>query len=396
MNCSSCGGELTPGAARCATCETPVAPRVDGALAADPKLATPPARPRQRADASGVVSREPAIHRRREQREAQASERSWRDEVQERVRSRREKRVGPDLPLFDQPALSPAQPSPAQLDPPRPRPRSRRESVPFATEQPSAPAVLARVTPAAAAPPAVPPVSESTSEPAAELLLRPAAASQPAERPANLRDLSAGLTDAELADLPLRSAIPPPDADRDFIDDEETVAAESAVSVSVEDDALVVHSDPDDGLELEAPASEPAPLERPARALERTQAAAFDLALFTALSGVAVYFASRSARVEMLALLPAWPWLAAFIGLLAVFYACYFTGTTGQTPGKLLLGLRVVDTSGRRPSYPVATARALFGLTGIALLGLGLLPIAFDPAGRALHDRAFRTRVVRR
>jgi uncharacterized RDD family membrane protein YckC len=40
-------------------------------------------------------------------------------------------------------------------------------------------------------------------------------------------------------------------------------------------------------------------------------------------------------------------------------------------------------------------ARALLGLAGTGLVGLGLLPIAFDPAGRALHDRLFRTRVVR-
>ena len=40
-------------------------------------------------------------------------------------------------------------------------------------------------------------------------------------------------------------------------------------------------------------------------------------------------------------------------------------------------------------------ARALVGLLGTALVGLGLVPMAFDPAGRALHDRLFRTRVVR-
>jgi uncharacterized RDD family membrane protein YckC len=40
-------------------------------------------------------------------------------------------------------------------------------------------------------------------------------------------------------------------------------------------------------------------------------------------------------------------------------------------------------------------ARALVGLLGTGLVGLGLLPMAFDPAARALHDRLFRTRVVR-
>jgi len=58
-------------------------------------------------------------------------------------------------------------------------------------------------------------------------------------------------------------------------------------------------------------------------------------------------------------------------------------------------GLRVLGSTGRPPGYPRAVARALVGLLGTGLAGLGLLPMAFDPAGRALHDRLFRTRVVR-
>ena len=60
-----------------------------------------------------------------------------------------------------------------------------------------------------------------------------------------------------------------------------------------------------------------------------------------------------------------------------------------------MTGLRVVGATGRPPGYPRAMARACVGLLGTALVGLGLLPMAFDPAGRALHDRLFRTRVVR-
>ena len=59
-------------------------------------------------------------------------------------------------------------------------------------------------------------------------------------------------------------------------------------------------------------------------------------------------------------------------------------------------GLRVVDAGGRPPGYPRALARALVGLLGVAVVGAGVVPMAFDPAGRGLHDRLFRTRVVRR
>ncbi len=50
MTCPTCGGELVPGAERCPACDAAVAPRVEGALAADPRLATPPARPKTRVE----------------------------------------------------------------------------------------------------------------------------------------------------------------------------------------------------------------------------------------------------------------------------------------------------------------------------------------------------------
>ena len=161
------------------------------------------------------------------------------------------------------------------------------------------------------------------------------------------------------------------------------------------DDDLLAESDPGAEIELAPPAAEPVPVERPARPGERARAAAVDALLFAVLAAVVVYFTGRAARVELGSLVASWPALAAYLGLLALFYAGYFTGTTGQTPGKLVTGLRVADASGRPPGYARAMARALVGLVGIGLAGLGLVPMAFDPAARALHDRLFRTRVVR-
>ena len=108
-----------------------------------------------------------------------------------------------------------------------------------------------------------------------------------------------------------------------------------------------------------------------------------------------LYFTGRAARVDVTSLVPSWPGLAICLGMLALFYAAYFTGTTGQTPGKLMTGLRVVGASGRPPSYGARWLRALVGTLGIALVGAVLVPMAFDPARRTLHDRLFRTRVVR-
>ena len=95
MTCPTCGGELVPGGSRCPVCDAGVAPRVEGALATDPRLLTPPARGKSRVD----PPRDVAGLRKREK--------TWRDEVQERVRSRRQKRQDAGLPLFDQPETGP-------------------------------------------------------------------------------------------------------------------------------------------------------------------------------------------------------------------------------------------------------------------------------------------------
>jgi uncharacterized RDD family membrane protein YckC len=139
----------------------------------------------------------------------------------------------------------------------------------------------------------------------------------------------------------------------------------------------------------------PAPLERPASLSERLEAAAVDLVILGAVSVAVVYFAGRAARAELPALLAAWPYLVAFLAFLGLAYATAFTGLTGQTPGKMMMGLRVVDGAGGRPGPPRAALRVVLAVIGIAVLGLGGLAMLLDPARRALHDRLCRTRVVR-
>ena len=331
MTCPTCGGELVPGGDRCPVCDASVTPRVEGALAADPRLLTPPARPKGRVEPLRDI---PGLRKR---------EKTWRDEVQERVRSRRQKRAEAGLPLFDQPEAPPA---------PAAAPPAERTAPP---------------------PPAAPPGEGHSPEPSREPDL-----------------VSTRLSEAELADLPLRAPETEEPIDRAVA--EATRPSRPSVP-SLDEDVFLGEADAE--VELPPPVAEPSPLERPARAAERARAAALDAVLFAALSAFVVYFTGRAARVGLMALASSWPALASYLGLLALFYAGYFTGTTGQTPGKLVTGLRVVGPSGRPPGYLRAMARALVGLLGTGLAGLGLLPMAFDPAARALHDRLFRTRVVR-
>jgi uncharacterized RDD family membrane protein YckC len=342
MTCPTCGGDLVPGGDRCPVCDAGLMPRVEGALAAEPRLLTPPARPKTRVEPLRDI---PGLRKR---------EKTWRDEVQERVRSRRQKRADAGLPLFDPVESAPPAGEPVPAKPP-----------------------------AAAAPATAPPAASPPSIETAPLTREP--------------DLvSTRLSEAELADLPLRAPEGESGKAEPFDRDQKEPAPASRRPVpSLDDEMLLGEGDPDVELELPPPVAEPTPVERPARPGERARAAAVDALLFAALAAVVVYFTGRAARVGLGSLATSWPGLVSYLGLLALFYAGYFTGTTGQTPGKLATGLRVVCASGRPPGYARAMARALVGLTGTALAGLGLLPMAFDPAARALHDRLFRTRVVR-
>ena len=367
MTCPACGGELVEGGVRCPVCDAAVAPRVEGALAADPRLVTPPARVAGRAEP-------------REARDA------WREEVRDRIRSRRQKRVDAGLPLFDR--AEPASPSP-------PAPQAPAAPPPFSPPGQPADAGEVRLQPPAQEPPA------------------PRAPAPPPRVPDSVADdlVSPGLSEAELADLPLRASATSDPRREDEAPSEVDAGLAAAASrpsargrpsrvpsvrPSFDDEVLLADTDREPEIALEpGTLAGPVPVERPARAFERAQAAAFDLAVFVLLGAVVVYFAGRAARVPLTSLTAAWPWLVSFLGLLAVFYAGYFTGSTGQTPGKLITGLRVVGKGGRPPAYPRAAARALTGLLGVLTVGAGLLPILFDPARRALHDRLFRTRVVR-
>lgn len=87
----------------------------------------------------------------------------------------------------------------------------------------------------------------------------------------------------------------------------------------------------------------------------------------------------------------------AFRGLAYAVYTTVPLHVFGGTPGKILLGLRVIDShSGAFLSLPRAFARECLGkvLTG-SLLGLPVLPALSDPQRQLMHDR-FAGCVVRK
>lgn len=75
-------------------------------------------------------------------------------------------------------------------------------------------------------------------------------------------------------------------------------------------------------------------------------------------------------------------------------YFGYFFSTSGQTPGKRLLNLRVVRQDGQPLTWRTGTLRYIgYLLSGWAFF-LGYLLVALDPQRRGLHDLLAKTSVV--
>ena len=96
-------------------------------------------------------------------------------------------------------------------------------------------------------------------------------------------------------------------------------------------------------------------------------------------------------------------WIRAATLLMAAVYEIAFIAFTGQTPGKRLLRIRVVDvTTGRPPRLDGATIRylvpsvpALLPEIGAVITLVVYLSATWSPTRQGWHDRAAGTVVVR-
>jgi uncharacterized RDD family membrane protein YckC len=92
-------------------------------------------------------------------------------------------------------------------------------------------------------------------------------------------------------------------------------------------------------------------------------------------------------------ILPIAPTLA-FLLVMGLGYLLLFTAAGGQTIGKMLCGIRVVDESDDVLPLRQAIYREVVALPSVLALGLGFFP-ALVGDERALHDRLAHTKVVR-
>jgi len=84
-----------------------------------------------------------------------------------------------------------------------------------------------------------------------------------------------------------------------------------------------------------------------------------------------------------------------FSTMVTIVYFTYFHGSVGQTPGKMLCGLKVVRTNGEPLGYGRALLRWAGYLPSGFFFGLGFLWIAWDRHKQAWHDKITGTHVIR-
>lgn len=81
--------------------------------------------------------------------------------------------------------------------------------------------------------------------------------------------------------------------------------------------------------------------------------------------------------------------------LTGMIYFIWFHGTVGQTPGKMLFGLRVIQISGEKMNIGIAFLRWVGCLVSGLVFLLGFIWIAFDRRKQGWHDKIAATLVIR-
>ncbi len=87
-------------------------------------------------------------------------------------------------------------------------------------------------------------------------------------------------------------------------------------------------------------------------------------------------------------------WIWVFAIFVNIGYFTYFHGSTGRTPGKMLLGLQVVTTDGGPLTFGVAFLRSVGYLVSSLVFCLGYIWAGFDKKKQGWHDKIAGTVVI--
>lgn len=78
-----------------------------------------------------------------------------------------------------------------------------------------------------------------------------------------------------------------------------------------------------------------------------------------------------------------------------LYFALLESSERGATVGKMVMGLRVVTSDGRRLSFMNATGRYFAKILSAIILCIGFIMVAFTERKRGLHDMIANTLVVK-
>jgi uncharacterized RDD family membrane protein YckC len=133
----------------------------------------------------------------------------------------------------------------------------------------------------------------------------------------------------------------------------------------------------------------------PAGVRRRGFALVVDLLLLILLVVIGTQLGAGLARLTLRLDLVAQAFVRTWQLVVPVAYFVLSHGTAGQTPGKRLLGVRVVDESGGPIGYLRALGRCVATVVAAVPFGLGLAVAGLRRDRRGLHDFLAGTRVVR-
>ena len=81
--------------------------------------------------------------------------------------------------------------------------------------------------------------------------------------------------------------------------------------------------------------------------------------------------------------------------IMTLIYFTLFLGKTGQTPGKMLFGLKVIRTDGSLVTYGHAFVRTIGYYINMLTLLIGFFWVGIDPIKQGLHDKIAGTYELR-
>jgi uncharacterized RDD family membrane protein YckC len=141
-----------------------------------------------------------------------------------------------------------------------------------------------------------------------------------------------------------------------------------------------------------------APAPREAGIVSRFAALSIDVAILTVIGAAGTLVISHGSELLLVRTGLGQRWLPVvwpFVSLLIVgVYHVGFVALVGQTPGKWLLGLRVISARGGSLRPWQAVVRWMGYAVSAAPLCLGFLWVLFDRRRQAWHDKLARTLVV--